>query len=349
MSTIRDVAKYAGIAVSTASDALNGKPGVSPRTRRRALEAAERLGYVPNLIAQGLVTQATKNVGIVLSGPSSFELFTNPVFFEIIRSVTVTLNDGNYHALLNVITTEEELEVIPQVARNRLVEALILVGTRRDDRELAELLNGVPIPCVVVIRRALSSAGYAVSVDNEKCGYLATRYLLELGHRSIGYIGDLPGVSLADERLAGYRRALAQRGIAFDRSMVMPGDFYQESGRVAMRRLLYEAGREPTAVFAANDLMALGAIEALDREGLRVPDDVSLVGCDDIPNLHLYRVPLTSVALPSLEIGRLAAKKIVGVLEGDDPLPAQMVLEPELKIRNSAKALTPPKLDHTSP
>ncbi len=339
MPTIKEVAKLAGIAVSTASDALNGKPGVSPRTRQRALEAAEELGYVPNPIAQGLVTQATKNVGVILSGPSSFELFTNPAFVEVIRAVTVTLSRRKYHTLLNVITTEEEVEVIPRVARSRLVEALILVGTRRNDRELARLLEQVPIPSAVVIRSALDSVAYAVSVDNDKCGYVATRHLLELGHRYIGYIGNLPGVSPADERLAGYRRALEEWGIAYDESLVAPGDFYRESGSVAMRRLLDEAEHKPTAVFAANDLMALGAMEALEQEGISIPEDISLVGCDDIPNLHLLRVPLTSVSLPSFEIGRLAAEKVMGVLEGNDGLPAQIVLEPKLRIRSSAKAL----------
>lgn len=338
MPTIKEVAKLAGVAVSTASDALNGKPGVSPKTRRRALEAAEELGYVPNTIAQGLVTRATKNVGIILSGPSSFELFTNPIFFEIIRSVTVTLSRKKYHAFLNVITTEEEVGIIPQVARGGLIEALILVGTRRNDQELARLLEKLPIPCMVVVRRALDSVAYAVSIDNEKCGYLATAYLLGLGHRAIGYVGDLPGVSLADERLAGYCRALEEWGVAYDESLVAPGDFYQESGAGAIRRLLAETAPQPTAVFAANDLMALGAIEAVEQDGLRVPEDLSIVGCDDIPNLHLHRVPLTSVALPSIEMGRLAAEKVIGVLEGNDRLPAQIILEPELKIRGSAKA-----------
>jgi LacI family transcriptional regulator len=337
--TIKEVAKLAGIAISTASDALNGKPGVSPRTRQRALEAAEELGYVPNPIAQGLVTRATKNVGVILSGPSSFELFTNPTFVEVIRAVTVTLSTRNYHTQLNVITTEEEVEVIPQVARSRLVEALILVGTRRNDQELARLLEEVSIPSIVVIRSALDSVAYAVSIDNDKCGYLATRYLLELGHRPIGYIGNLPGVSQADERLAGYRRALEEWGIAYDESLVTPGDFYQESGSVAIRRLLDEAEHKPTAVFAANDLMALGAMEALGQEGFSIPEDISVVGCDDIPNLHLLRAPLTSVSLQSFEIGRLTAEKVMGVLEGDDRLPAQIVLEPKLKIRHSAKRL----------
>jgi LacI family transcriptional regulator len=337
--TIKEVAKRAGIAVSTASDALNGKPGVSPRTRQRALEAAEALGYVPNPIAQGLVTRATKNVGVILSGPSSFELFTNPAFVEVIRAVTVTLSKRKYHTLLNVISTEEEVEVIPEVARSRLVEALILVGTRRNDQELARLLEEVSIPSTVVIRSALDSVAYAVSVDNNKCGYVATRHLLELGHRSIGYIGNLPGVSPADERLAGYHRALEEWSIAYDESLVAPGDFYQESGSVAMRRLLDKAKDKITAVFAANDLMALGAMEALEQEGISIPEDISLVGCDDIPNLHLLRVPLTSISLPSFEIGRLAAEKVMGVLEGDDRLPTQIVLEPKLKIRSSAKAL----------
>jgi DNA-binding LacI/PurR family transcriptional regulator len=137
MPTIKEVAKLAGIAVSTASDALNGKPGVSPVTRQRALEAAEKLGYVPNLIAQGLVTRATKNIGIVLSGPSSFGFFDNPTFFEVIKAVAAALNRSGYHALLNVITSEEEAEVISWIARSGLVEALILVGTRKSDRELA--------------------------------------------------------------------------------------------------------------------------------------------------------------------------------------------------------------------
>jgi LacI family transcriptional regulator len=336
--TIKQVAKLAGIAVSTASNALNGKPGVSPRTRQRTFDAARKLGYVPNPIAQDLVKRTTKNIGIVLSGPPSFRFFTNPAFFEVIRSVTVTLNQSGYHAFLNVIATEEEEpEIIPQIARSRLAAAMVLVGTRRNDQELARLLDEVPIPSIVVIRGALDSKAFSVSVDNRKCGYLATQHLLELGHRSIGYVGHLPGVSLADERLEGYRQALEESGVVYDQSLVVPGDFYKESGSVAVRQLLRQSSRRPTAIFAANDLMALGAIEALEQDGFSIPEAISIVGCDDIPNLHLLKVPLSSVSLPFAEIGRLAAEKAIGVLEKDDRLPSQIILQPQLRIRGSAK------------
>jgi LacI family transcriptional regulator len=339
VTTIKEVAKLAGIAISTASDALNGKPGVSPKTRQRALEAARELGYVPNPVARGLVRRATRNIGIVLSGPSSFEFFTNPVFFEMIRSATGELTSSGYHAVLNVITTEEEPEAIPRIARSRLVEALILVGTRRGDSELAQLLEGISIPAVTVIRDPLGPNALAVSVDNHRCGYLATRYLIEQGHETIGYVGDLPGVSLAEERLAGYRQALRESGITYAESLVVPADFYQESGSAATRELLRRASKRPTAIFAANDLMALGAIELLQERGLDVPEDVSIVGCDDIPNLHLLKTPLTTISLPFAKIGARAAALAVRAVEKTDGLPPQISLQPQLKIRSSVKPL----------
>jgi LacI family transcriptional regulator len=340
VTTIKEVAKLAGIAISTASDALNGKPGVSQKTRQRAIEAAKELGYVPNPVARGLVSRATKNVGIVLSGPESFGFFTNPVFFEITRSAAGALSGSGYHAVLNVITTDEEPEAITRIARSGLVEALILVGTRRGDGELAQLLEGISIPAVTVIRDPLGPNALAVSVNNRRCGYLAARYLIEQGHETIGYVGDLPGVSLAEERLVGYRQALRESGIPYDESLVAPADFYQESGSAATRELLSRASKWPTAIFAANDLMALGAIEVLQESGLAVPEDISIVGCDDIPNLHLLKTPLTTISLPFAEIGSRAATLAVHAVEKTDGMPSQVTLQPQLKVRNSVKALS---------
>lgn len=339
MTTIKEVAKLAGVAVSTASDALNGKPGVSPATRQRALEAAKELSYVPNPVARGLVRRATRNVGVVLSGPSSFEFFTNPVFFEIIRSATGALMKGGYHAVLSVITTEEEPEAIPRIARSRLVEALILVGTRRGDSELARLLDEISIPAVTVVRDPLGPTALSVSVDNRQCGYLATRYLIGQGHDTIGYVGDLPGVSLAEERLEGYRQALRESSLPYDASLVFPADFYQESGSVAMRKMLQRSSKRPTAVFAANDLMALGAIEVLQERGLEVPEDISIIGCDDIPNLHLLKTPLTTISLPFADMGARAAALAIHAVEKTDGMPPHVTLEPQLKVRSSVKAL----------
>ena len=339
MVTIKDVAKLAGVAVSTASNALNGKYGVKPETQRRVMEAAQQLNYIPNPIAKGLVTSTTRNISMIVSGPSSFNLFTNPVFFEVMKAITLTLNESGFHAMLNIIGAEEEEEAIPRIAQSRSADALILIGTRRGDAELASLLERSTIPSLVVIRGIESEQVYEVSADNRNCGYTATRYLIDMGHCAIGFIGALPGVSMAEERLNGYRQALEEAGIGYDETLVVPGDYYQESGATGVRQLLRQSPRRPTAIFTANDLMALGAMEALKQEGFRIPEDISLVGCDNIPNLHLLRVPLTTIANPFSEIGRLAARKMIGLLEGQDELPDKIVLPCELRVRESVRRL----------
>lgn len=339
MVTIKDVAKLAGVAVSTASNALNGKYGVKPETQRRVLEAARELNYFPNPIAKGLVTNSTRNISLVVSGPSSFNVCTNPVFFEVMKTITTELNGQGYHAMLSILSAEEEEEAIGRIAQNRSADALILIGTRRGDAELASLLEKSAIPSLVVIRGISSERIFAVSADNHQCGYIATRHLLEMGHKTIGFIGVFPGMSMAEERLAGYRHALEEAGVGYDESLVFAGDYYQESGLTGVRQLLRQSSRRPTAIFAANDLMALGAMESLKQEGIRIPEDISLIGCDNIPNLHLLRVPLTTIANPFSEIGRIAAKKIIGTLEGTDELPDKIVLPSELRIRESVKCL----------
>lgn len=339
MVTIKDVAKLAGVSVSTASNALNGKYGVNEKTRQRVLKAAQELNYKPNPMAKGLVTNSTRNVGIIITGPSSFNVFTNPIFIEIIREMTVSLSRKGYHAMLNVIDLEEEEEYLPRIAQSRTVDVLIYLGTRKPDKELVQLIRRVELPFIVVLRDAPDENTVAVSVNNRKCGYDATRYLIEMGHRRIGFIGVLPGVKLAEERFKGYRQALEEAGIPFDPSLVVEGNFYQESGAMGVRRLLRQASQRPTAIFCANDMMALGAIEGLGQEGLPVPDSISLIGCDNIPNLHLMKVPLTTVAHPISELGRLSVEKAVGILEGNDKLPDRIILESEIRVRGSVRRL----------
>jgi len=338
--TIKDVAKLAGVSVSTASNALNGKYGVNEKTRQRVLKAARELNYKPNPMAKGLVTNSTRNIGIIITGPSSFNVFTNPIFIEIIREVTVSLSRRGYHTMLNVIDLEEEEEFLPRIAQSRTVDVLIYLGTRKPDSELVQLIRKIELPFIVVLRDAPDEHTVAVSVNNWKCGYDATRYLIEMGHRRIGFIGVLPGVKLAEERFRGYLDALKEFGIPYDPSLVVEGNFYQESGVMGVRRLLRRASQRPTAIFSANDMMALGAIEGLEQEGLPVPDSISIIGCDNIPNLHLMKVPLTTVAHPISELARLSVEKAVGILEGKDHLPNQIVLESEIRVRGSVRRLT---------
>ncbi|MCM3716310.1 LacI family transcriptional regulator [Alkalihalobacillus oceani] len=339
MATIKDVAKLAGVAVSTASNALNGKNGVSIKTRKRVIEIATKLNYVPNTVAQGLVTKMTKNVSIVLSAPSSFNIFSNPIFFDSIKSITATLNKNGYHALLNIVSLEDEESVIPKIAQSRIVDAMIYIGTRRKDRELEQLIEKIEIPVIVLIRSAVNERTYSVSLNNKNCGYIATRYLLEKGHEKIGFIGKMPGISMAEERLEGYKQALLEAGVAYDETLVISGDYYQESGLIGVRRLLREYAHAPTAVFAANDLMALGAIEGLEQEGILIPNDISIVGCDNIPNLHLLKVPLTTISNPFAEVGRLGANMIIDILRGIDIKQRQITLNSEIRVRKSVRKI----------
>jgi LacI family transcriptional regulator len=337
--TIKDVAKLAGVAVSTASNAINNKYGVKSETRQRVMEAASKLNYTPNPYAQSLVTNSIRNVSIIISGPASLNFFANPAFDELLKSITQTLNTNGFQAHLNIIRKEDEGIDIPRIAQSRVSDALILITTRTPDKILEKILEEVALPAIVLIRSAPNDKVLCVSLDNVKCGYLATKFLIDNGHKHIGFIGALPGVSIAEQRLEGYKMALVEAGIEFDDSLVVSGDYYQESGLVGVRQLLRQSRQQPTAIFTGNDLMALGVIEGLEQEGISIPEDISLIGSDNIPNLHLLRVPLTTIASPFLEMGRLAAKKIMGVIDGDDEMPKQIILTSEIRVRKSVKRL----------
>lgn len=339
MITIKDVAREAGVSVSTASNALNGKYGVKEKTRELVVRVAKELNYTPNSIAKGLVTNCTKNINILLSTPSSFKIFSNPTFFEVIQGITIKLNESGYHAVLNIVDLENEAETILRITNNRSADALILIDTRSSDASLAKVLDKVSIPTILTLRNSPTEKVFSVTEDNEKCGYLATRHLIESGHRTIGFIGSLPGVILAEQRLEGYKKALKENELTYNEALIIEGDHYQESGAIGIRKLLKQAPVKPTAVFACNDLMALGAIDALEQEGFRVPDDISIVGCDNIPNLHLFKIPLTTVSVPFYEIGSLAAEKAIGILQGNNDTPSQIILAPDLRIRTSVKQI----------
>lgn len=336
MANLFDVAKMANVSVATASNALNNKALVKPETRRRVLEVARQLNYIPNTAARSLVTRSSRNIGVVVSGASS-NVFSNPVVIEIIKAINMSLNERGYTTSLNIITKEREVD-IPLIAQNGTTDALIFIGSRSTDQELESLSERISIPFLVFNRKLISNA-YTVTMDHKKNGYIATKYLIDMGHKRIGYIGRVPGMKRTEERVEGYCQALEEAGIPFDENLIVNEDFFQESGYIGARKLLNQTSIKPSAIVAFNDIMALGIMEAFHQEGLRIPDDISLIGCDNIPNLHLLKVPLTTVTSSFEERGKLAAKKIIGVLEGKDSLPDCIVVESELKIRSSVASL----------
>lgn len=313
-----DVAEKAGVSVTTASDALADSPRVKLETREMVKRVAKTLRYQPNRSARDLVLQSPSSVSVIFSGPESMNFLSNPFFIQLFRPVVESLSSSGISVMTEITTESNEIKTLENHAFSSTSAAIILIGTRMPDGALEELSERLPVPTVTVVRHPLRGSAFGVEVDNFEIGSIAAAHLLDLGHKRVAYIGASPGVGLSEERLAGFQNEILRRGLRLHPEDVYPGDFYQESGRTAMLSIL-ERGKA-SAVFAANDLMALGALEACKEKEVTVPQEMSILGCDDIPNLHLLAVPLSSISLPIKEIGVLAAKQAQEVVEKLEPM-----------------------------
>ncbi|MFW6597269.1 LacI family DNA-binding transcriptional regulator [Propionibacteriaceae bacterium Y2011] len=341
---LRDVAAAAGVSVGTASEALNGVEGVSAATRASVVEVARRLGYTPNRSARSLAGRGRRSIGVLISGPTSMDWLFNPVFMEFFRSIQHVLSQQQVELMMEIAADDVELDRIRWLTHEVGVDGLILIGTRRPDAELAQLGRALQAPIVTLVRHPLWPGQPAVSVDNEEIGRMAADHLLELGHRSVGYIGALPGVGLAEERIRGFVTRLNEAGAALPAEHVRPGDYYQQSGQDEMEWLLDHT--DVTAVFCGNDMMGLGAIRACLSRGVRVPTDLSVMGCDGIPNLDMMAVPLTTIALPASAMGAAAAHLVLQAL--DTPSMNSRLFSAELVVNGSTGPVPATRRDITA-
>jgi len=335
VATIKDVARLAGVAISTASNALNGNPGIKKETRERIIQTAKSLNYIPNPIARGLVSRKTRNICTIVSG-SKYNSFSNPVYYETIKSFANKLKENKYLMSLSYITAADEREYFRHIVADKSCDAIFMIGPSMKEEEIDAIFCG-KLPILKFQRKTESKGVYSISFNNFKGAYMATEYLISMGHKHIGFIGIRPNVSLAEDRFNGYSQALSDYGIALDNSIIVEGDYYQESGLLGMKEILRSSKNIPTAVFAANDVMALGALEALDQVGLNVPDDISIIGHDNIPNLHLLKVPLTTIAVPFHDMGLLAANKLLQILAGEDSEMNEVITTVDIRKRKSVK------------
>ena len=309
--TLELVAERSGVSPSTVSRILNGSAVVSDAKREAVERAIADLGFVPNPVARGLAGGRTLSVGVVTQAIDS------PFYGIALRGIEDELDRAGYSALFvsghwNAV---EEARCIDTL-RSRRVDGIIVLTGRLSDSALRTCAKTVP---VVVTGRTLKAARLvSLNFDNVAGARMATEHLIGLGHRRIAFITGDPAHPDAVEREQGYRAALEAAGIAYQASLVVPGQFQEESGRVAMEDLLQSRQRF-TAVFAANDQMALGASLALHQRGLRVPDDVSLVGFDDLAASMYSLPPLSTVHQPGYELGRLAATAMLQLLSGVKP------------------------------
>lgn len=328
-TTIYEVARRAGVSATTVSRALNGTAPVAEETRRRIQTAIQDLGYQPNHAARSLVTAVTQSIAIVLPD------ITNPFFPDLVKGVQLLADERHYTLLLlNTGADPEKEETSLHALRGGKVDGVILVGVvMGGDRIVQVLGNDVPI---VVLDRVVDHLDTTlVALDNVEGARLATRHLLDLGHRAIAHITAPRDLRLGRQRLGAYRRTLRAAGIVPEAGLIVTGDFMEDGGFQAMERLL-DRGARFTAVFAANDLSAIGAMAALKKHGLAVPDDVSVVGFDDI-HLSAYTAPaLTTIGQPTYEMGRRAAELLIDSIDARTPPREPAVLfAPKLIVRES--------------
>jgi LacI family transcriptional regulator len=327
--TITEIARQAGVSVPTVSRVVNGRSDVAPGTRARVEDLLRRHGYRKRAAASGTRAALLDLV---------FNDLDSPWAVEIIRGVEEVAHAAGVGTVVSAIHGRSgDAREWMQNLRARASDGVILVTSVLEPVLHEELrILGVPI---VVVDPAGSPALDAPTIGaaNWAGGMAATEHLLGLGHRRIGLVAGPPRLLCSRARLDGYRAALEGAGIAVDESLIAPGDFYHESGFTGCNRLL-DLSEPPTAVFAASDQMALGAIEALRRRGLRVPEGMSVVGFDDLPEVRWSAPPLTTVRQPLAEMGKLAVRTVLRLARDEQPDSPRVELGTELVVRASTAA-----------
>jgi DNA-binding LacI/PurR family transcriptional regulator len=327
--TIQDVADMAQVSISTVSRVLNdsGYP-MRPDTKRRVQEAIDTLSFRPSPLARGLLGKPTRTIGLIIPDIS------NPYYPLLSRGVEDVAVENDYTVIFcNTDRSQQKIQSYIDVLQEKQTDGVIFTGGGIESGEelgpLAELKDKV-----VVIGR--HKGGYpSVQVENTRAACDATFHLISLRHRRIAFIGGPTGLTSADDRLKGFRQAMAESGIGVNEQFVREGDFGFESGYREAEYLLSSRGERPTAIFAANDRMALGAMAAACDLGVQVPEDLAVVGYDNTPYAQYVRPSLTTVSLPYYEIGATAARLLLKLLSGE-PVQGTVWLPTQLVIRQSS-------------
>ncbi len=332
--TIIDVARESGVSYATVSRALNDYEFVKPATRDKVLRAAQKLGYVPNQQARSLAGGRSNLVGILVPG------LDNGYITEIIRGIDEELAKSDYNLILYTTHRHHgrESSYVASIMNGAADGLLLIVPLISHD--YADALYQQNFPFVLIDQSDTSGKSSAVNATNWQGAYDATSYLIELGHQRIGFITGLMELNSAVDRLRGYEAALNAHNIPVQPELIVKGDFWERGGYVAAQALL-DLPAPPTAIFASNDLLAFGAMEAIRQRGLRIPQDVSLVGFDDIPQASLVYPTLTTVRQPLDKMGRLAVKMLLEHIGSTEYAPYTATLATELVVRESCQ--TPQK------
>ncbi|HLF25025.1 MAG TPA: LacI family DNA-binding transcriptional regulator [Anaerolineae bacterium] len=329
-----DVAELAKVSRTTVSFVLNNVPGISlsESTRQRVLDAARKLNYHPDSAARKLVSGKSHTLGLVLR-QSPEQIFTDAFLPQVILGLGQATAQQGFHVLLNPLEPSDRTGYA-RLIHEKHVDGIVLSGPRQDDRELIDLYReGVP---VMLIGQLPEVEIPFVDVNAVSGAATAVNHLLDLGHRRIGMITNAPlEYTSAHQRLLGYRQALEATGSTYDDGLIKTGNFTPASGIAAMDELL-KSPPHPTAVFVASDVVAMGAAQAIKRAGLRIPEDIALVGFDDVPLAAFYDPPLTTIRLPAYGLGWAAGERLIRLILGEDLAVNKLMLETELIVRESS-------------
>jgi LacI family transcriptional regulator len=334
--TIKDIAKAAGVSITTVSRALNGYSDVNEETRRKIFQIAEAMGYSPNMAARSLIVKRTKTLGLLISGITRTSV-KDSIAFEILCGTNDRAGELNYDLVLfNTDTQKQKMKSYKSLCLERGVDGVIIMGIRLDDPYLEEVVNS-NIPCVLIDIPLTGEGVSSVNSDSVNGARIAVDYLIKCGHRHIGMINGHAQAFVSKGRLEGYRKALDEHGIPFREQYVEDGGFTESGGAEAAVRLL---SRNPdiTALFCASDLMAIGAIQAIRNMGKSVPEDISVVGYDNIGMSEYLTPPLTTVKQDHYRMGYQATQMLIDMLEGRNVHP-QVIIPAELVMRGSVRAI----------
>jgi len=332
--TLEDIAKQSGVSRSTVSRVVNNHPNVSEDVRKRVKEVINKTGYQPHAAARTLASQRSWMLGLVLPrSVSSF--FADPYFPRLTQGIAQACNKYNYTLGLFLISTKEDEEAIfPRVSRKGLLDGILLQSDQLGDQLTDQIIQS-KIPLVIIGRPFYNKNVSYIDVDNVNGAFTAVSHLIRLGYQRIGTITGVSTRTVSLDRKEGYIKALTERGRNIDESLIVEGDFTEAGGYYAMQQLL---PNKPDAVFAASDIMAIGAMRAIREAGLRVPEDIALVGFDDLPLATMPEPRLTTIRQPVYQFGVKAVEILLDLIENGIEPPRRIIMDTELIIRNSCGA-----------
>lgn len=330
--TLEDIARMSGVSRSTVSRVINNDPKVNADTRKSVMEVIQRINFQPNLAARGLAVGRTRVLALVIPRTTA-AVFVDPYFPLLIQGVSSACNARSYCMMFWLVEPDYEQRMVQQIIYNGLIDGVIIASAVIDDPIVNALVQTRRIPFLMIGRHISDPSVSFVDVENRSSAMQAVEHLIQQGRRRIATVSGPFSMVAGVDRYHGYQDALLKYDLPLDPALVAEGNFNEEAGYEGMRKLL---PAQPDALFAASDMMAIGALRAIEEAGLRVPQDIAVVGFDDIPIASRTNPPLTTMAQPTQHCGAVAADLLIDMIENPTPAPQHVILTTDLIVRSSS-------------